>query len=210
VIDAAPPEALVFVARNRHTDYLLLNAHGLRSDPLVATPLREQNMALVRYFKDREVYRLEPSPEPRLVPHEEKASLHFELSGAMFHRHTGDNETRDGLGVRVARRGEHPPGALAFGKFAQPYPGLFRCFFDLSVSGCASNEVGAIVRIVSDSGKTVLREQSIVGDLATGGVSFDLQVSSFTPIEAQVVHTGQADVSLRRIRIRERRRSKSD
>jgi hypothetical protein len=204
IIDAAPARALVFVPRDSHADFLMLNARGLDSEPLVAKPVPGQNMAIVRYFADRPVLRLQRHPKPHLVVHEEKATLNVDVHGSGFHRHTGENATQGDVGVRIGRRSNDAPGPLAFGIYAHAYPGRFACHFDVEVShALADDVVGATLRIMADGGTRVIAEKDIAGALLAGGVTFALDLKDFDVIEPVVIFTGKADVTLRRVTIKE-------
>lgn len=204
IIRAAPAPAIIEigVAWLDKVDLLTFNPHGLESQPLVVRPVDKNPEPVLRYFAQRQAWRLAGDGSRGLEPFPRRV-LDVTFSAPASHHSTGrDALLPDGQNVRLAEEKQDAAGMLAFGNYCYVYPGRFVVEAELETHNVAP-ETPVWVDVAADLGRAILTRQ-VVSGTQTNTVRLDFSTDRFDPVEPRVYYGGSGRVAVKTLRVMER------
>ncbi|MDP2989134.1 MAG: hypothetical protein Q8O57_01025 [Kiritimatiellota bacterium] len=199
---SAPDNALVVIDTNLpayRLEMLAFNPRGLDSQPLIIRSYEDGVQFFLRYFKDRNGYRLDGNGS-RGLEAIHKTPLRMVFNSALSHRLTGVDEVQpDGSEVRVARAGRDAGQMLTFGQFCYLYASRFTFEADLVWSN-VSAEAPVWMEVATDGGRNLLVRHAVNGNGA-GSVRTEFSVPTPVLVCPRIYYGGSGDVAVGALRI---------
>jgi len=206
IIDSAPPQSIVLIPTVPVQLFLMLNAQGLASEPLVIRRYPGEWQGLLKLLPEHSLYRLVRGNDPHLKKVKLRKPFVLDLpTGSKFYNETGEFSERDDGGMVIAKADKHTPGVIGSQWLSWLYPGTFKFTFKGTISATKEpGEIGAAVDITEYQSDILLASKEFISTISDQlPATFCLEIEEPKLIEARILFTGSADVEFKGLRLEE-------
>jgi len=203
VIDNAPPKSIVILPNWYGQLFLMLNAEGLNSDPLVIKRHPDHWLGLTRLYPDRTVHRLARGKNPHLIELKPSKRFVIDLPAGDF-TSDADRFGMEGEAEQIiALVGGQEPALIGHGELFWLFPGQFKVTYNGHINGAEPGRPGSIVEFIEYGSKKSIHQETIRSAEPHLPAQFCIEIDKPVLLEPQIYSTGHADVTFRGLRIEE-------